>query len=176
MLLALLLAAASPVLPPPPAAATGASGSIDPVAATRAYIDTLPAEQRARSNAYFEGGYWLELWNTLWAAGVFLLLLFTGASAKWRDMAERWVRAKPLQTAIYWVGFLVATTALSFPLSIYRDWYREHQYGLSNLTFGGWLAEEGKGLIVGAIAGSLAVTILYAVVRRLGRTWWIWGT
>ena len=179
MPIALLLAAAlsqtaplTPVSPPPPAA-SGASGSIDPGAATRAYIDTLPAEQRARSNAYFEGGYWLDFWSFLWSAGVFLLLLFTGASAKMRDRAERTGR---LRLPVYWLQFLLATWVLSFPLSIYRDWYREHQYGLSNLTLAAWLGEEAKGLLVGAIFGSLAVVALYAVVRKLPRTWWIWGT
>ena len=77
---------------------------------------------------------------------------------------------------MYWLQFLLATWVLSFPLSIYRDWYREHQYGLSNLTFAAWLGEEAKGLLVGAIFGSLAVVALYAVVRKLPRTWWIWGT
>ena len=179
MPIALLLAAAlsqtaplTPVSPPPPAA-SGASGSIDPGAATRAYIDTLPAEQRARSNAYFEGGYWLDFWSFLWSAGVFLLLLFTGASAKMRDRAERTGR---LRLPVYWLQFLLATWVLSFPLSIYRDWYLEHQYGLSNLTLAAWLGEEAKGLLVGAIFGSLAVVALYAVVRKLPRTWWIWGT
>ena len=163
-------------MPAPPAAATGASGSIDPAAATRAYIDTLPAAQRAKSDAYFEGGYWLDLWEFLWGAGVSLLLLFTGMSAKMRDRAERMTRVSALQTAIYWVQFLAATFVLSYPLSVYRGWYREHQYGLSNLSFGAWMAEAAKGLAVGAVLGSLAMIVLYAVVRRLPRTWWIWGS
>src|SRR2546430_5222089 len=85
LLLAALLSAAPAelvLLSPPPAAASGASGSIDPAAATRAYLDQLPAEQRARSDAYFEGGYWLQLWTFLWTAAVFILLLQTGLSAR----------------------------------------------------------------------------------------------
>src|SRR5205807_1958111 len=92
LLLAALLSAAPAelvLLSPPPAAASGASGSIDPAAATRAYLDQLPAEQRARSDAYFEGGYWLQLWTFLWTAAVFILLLQTGLSARMRDLARR---------------------------------------------------------------------------------------
>ena len=37
----------------------------DADAATQAYLDRLPADVVARSNAYFEGGYWLQLWNFL---------------------------------------------------------------------------------------------------------------
>src|SRR3954453_23690805 len=92
LLLAVLLAAApADLVPPspPPAAASGASGSIDPASATRAWLDQLPADQRARSDAYFEGGYWLQLFGFLWIAAIFLLLLQTGASARMRDLAER---------------------------------------------------------------------------------------
>ena len=46
-------AAALQKLPPPPAAASGASGTLDPLAAARAYLDELPPAQRLRSNAYF---------------------------------------------------------------------------------------------------------------------------
>lgn len=165
------LAPAAPV----PAAASGASGSIDVEAATRAYLELLPAAQREKSNAYFEGGYWLRLWDFLWGAGVALLLLATGLSARMRDRAERVSRVRALQAALYWLQFLLATTVLSFPMSIYRDYLREHRYGLSNLSFAGWLSEELKGLLVAAIFGTLAVVALYAVVRRLPRTWWIWG-
>jgi len=47
----------SPVLQIPPAAQ--ARPEFDPEAATRAYLATLGPEQKARSDAYFEGGNWL---------------------------------------------------------------------------------------------------------------------
>ncbi len=174
---AMLAAAPAHLVPaaPPPAAASGASGSIDPEAATRAYLDQLPADQRARSDAYFEGGYWLSLWSFLWGAGVFVLLLHTGLSARMRDFAERITRFRALQTAIYWTSFAVALEVLSLPLFVYRDYLREHSYGLSNLSFGGWLGEELKGLAIVVVLGSLGMIALYAVVRRLARSWWIWA-
>jgi len=178
LLMALALAAApADLVPPspPPAAASGSSGSIDPAAATRAYLDQLPAEQRAKSDAYFEGGYWLTLWDFLYGAGVFLLLLQTGFSARMRDFAERVTRIRALQTGLYWAMFTVVVAVLSFPLSLYRDYFREHSYGLSNLSFGGWFGEQLKGLALSIVFGALAMMALYAVVRRLPRTWWLWG-
>jgi STE24 endopeptidase len=178
LLLASLVAAApADLVPPspPPAAASGASGAIDPMAATRAYLDLLPAAQRARSDAYFEGGYWLTLWDFLWSAAVLLFLLQSGASRWMRDFSERATRFRPLQTWLYWALFVVASSVLFFPLSLYRDYLREHRYGLSNLTFAAWLGEHGKGLLLSVLLGGLAVVALYAVVRRLPRTWWMWG-
>jgi hypothetical protein len=43
--------------------------AFDPAAATRAWLATVPAEKRVRSDAYFEGGYWLILWNFLLGSG-----------------------------------------------------------------------------------------------------------
>src|SRR5205823_11899683 len=85
-------------LKPPPPAASGASGSIDPDAATRAYLAWQTPASKARSDAYFEGGYWLDLWTFLWAAAAYFVLLHTGASARMRDFAER-LRFRPLQVA-----------------------------------------------------------------------------
>src|SRR5213596_997590 len=68
------------------------TGITDPAAATRAWLDTIPPDEKARSDAYFEGGYWLILWNFLAGAAISLLLLPTGWSAKMRDVSERITR------------------------------------------------------------------------------------
>ncbi len=158
-----------------PPEAKGASGHIDPEAATRAYLATLPPDKKARSDAYFEGGYWLLLWDFAVGAAIYLLLLGTGWSARMRDAAERVSRWRWAAIPLYWAMFLVATTVLGFPLAAYEGFIREHQYGLSNLTFGGWLWESIKGLLVGLVLGGIAMTVFYLVVRRTGRRWWVWG-
>src|SRR5438105_4924555 len=109
------------------------------------------------------------------AAAAYLVLLHTGVSARMRDLSERLTRVRSLQMGAYWVQFLVAVAIMSLPLTVYRDFVREHRYGLSNLTFAAWLGELGKGLAISAVLGGLAMMILHALVRRLPRTWWIWG-
>ena len=147
----------------------------DPELATRAYLATIPAQEKARSDAYFEGQQWLRLWQFLLGAALSLVLLVTGLSAWMRDLAERLTSWKPLQTAAYWAQYLIFTTLVSFPFAVYRGFIREHQYGLANQTFGSWLSDQTKGFAVGLILGGIFVTVLYGVVRRLRRSWWIWG-
>jgi len=144
--------------------------------ATEAWLGLLSPEQRALSDAYFEGGYWLKLWSLLYGLGVMALLLWTGWSRRMRDLAER-VGGKPgLSVAIYVALFIVATSVLDLPLSIYQGFVREHQYGLSNLTFPGWLREALLGLAVTLAIGPVVLSILYAGVRRAGPRWWVWAT
>jgi STE24 endopeptidase len=156
--------------PPKPGA------SFDPVAATEAYLARLTPEQRAKSDAYFEGGYWLILWGFLYGLGVAALLLGTRISARMRDLSERLVRFRPLQVFLYWLQYLLLTTVLSCPLTVYDGYFREHKYGLSNQTFGAWMTDLFKGLGVGALLGGIAVVAVYTIFRRCPRTWWVWGT
>jgi STE24 endopeptidase len=148
---------------------------VGPEAATRAYLGAVPPDAKARSDEYFEGGYWLILWQFLWSSAVLVLVLHTGWSARFRDLGARIARFRWLQPGIYWIGFLLFTTLLGFPLAVYSGFWREHQYGLATQTFGGWLGDYLKALGVGAVLGSILVVILYAVLRRAGRTWWLWG-
>ena len=62
----------------------------DADAATRAYLDRLPPDVVARSNAYFEGGYWLQLWNFLIGLVIAVILLSGQRAASMRDWAPRW--------------------------------------------------------------------------------------
>jgi STE24 endopeptidase len=159
-----------------PAAAAPVTGpAFDAAAATRAYLAKMPAAQKARSNAYFEGGYWLILWAFLATAAVSLLLLSTRWSARMRNVAERISGRKPIQTAIYWVQYTLVSALLIFPFTWYQGFRREHQYGLANQTFGPWLGDWAKGIAVSIVFGALAVPILYGVIRRAGRNWWVWG-
>jgi STE24 endopeptidase len=92
-----------------------------------------------------------------------------------RDVAVRLTRFPWMQTFIYWVQYLVVTTILGFPLAWYEGLFREQKYGLATQTFGPWMGDQFKGLLVSLILGGLAVVLLFAIVRRFPRTWWIWG-
>lgn len=154
-----------------PASAT----HFDPEAATQAYLATLPAASLERSNAYFEGGYWLTLWDMVVATAVAWLLLARKWSERMRSAAERWTRFRWLQTAIYAAQYIVIVSLLTLPWNAYEGFFREHQYDMSNQSLAGWLADQGKGLILSLIFGCIAATAIYAVIRKAPRTWWLWG-
>ena len=144
-------------------------------AATDAYLAQIPASARARSDAYFEGGYWLILWDFLMAIVIYWALLRFGWSVRMRDFARRITRIAFLQDMIYWVQFLILTAILGAPLAIYEGYFREHKYGLANQTFGPWLGDQLKDLAVNMVLGGLLIAILFAIVRKLNRSWHIWG-
>src|SRR5437763_13800074 len=80
----------------PPAAQP--SAHFDPEAATEAYLAQIPPAARARSDAYFEGGYWLILRDFLYAAVVPLPPLYLPWAARMRAFPEPVTRFRPVET------------------------------------------------------------------------------
>lgn len=143
--------------------------------ATQAYVDLLTPEQRAQSDAYFEGGYWITLWDVLITLAVAGLLLFSGASRKMRDWSEKVGHSRFIHTAIYILMFSVAVYILYLPWTVYLDFWREHQYGLATQNFADWFGENLIGLAISLILGVPVIALLYAAVRRAGAAWWAWA-
>jgi STE24 endopeptidase len=148
----------------------------DPTTATQRWLDSVPRNQRDKSDAYFEGGYWLILWNFLLTAAISVFLLASRFSARLRDFSERVTKIKNFQIACYAIPYLLFVYALSFPLNLYENFFREHQYGLATQSFAPWFREQLLGLALTLVGGTLVVIVLYTVFRRAPRTWWIWAT
>src|SRR5215471_860014 len=145
------------------------TGITDPAAATRAWLGTIPPDEKARSDAYSEGGYWLILWNFLLTAAIALLFLTTGLSARIRDLAATLTRFRPIQAGIYAIGFALITAILNFPLNFYEGFVREHRYGMSNQTFWAWFSESLTTFGISVVVLVISLTILYRIFQATER-------
>ena len=153
-----------------------ASAHFDADTATAAYLATMTPAARARSDAYFEGGYWLILWDFVITLLLAWALLGSRLSARMRDFAVRLTRFRWAQTALYAIQYFILTAVVTLPWAAYEGYFREHQYGMSNLGLTGWLGDQAKGLCIALIFGTLVVVAIYAVIRKLPKTWWVWGS
>ena len=70
----------------------------------------------------------------------------------------------------------VSDILITFPFSVYTDFIREQNYGLSNMTFTGWLSEDLIQTALFLVFGSLIILVLYIVMKKVTRQWWIWGS
>lgn len=174
-LLALSVVGLAAAVPEAAFAQEAAAQPFDPDAATEAYLASLSGPEREKSDAYFEGGYWLILWGFLYGLVVAWLLLRKGFSARIRNWCEARSKLPFLQTVFYSATYIGLTSALSFPWVLYTGFYREHQYDLATQDLGAWLGDRVTGLGMGIIGGSLFIAVLYAVIRKTGTKWWMWG-
>lgn len=152
------------------------SGAFDPEAATQAYLSTLQGAARAKSDAYFEGGYWLLLWGTLVSVLVDYALLHFGLSARFRDWAERVTSKRFLQSMLYALPYMVASAIIALPWTIYTGYFREKQYDLLSQGFLAWGGEQLIGLAIGVVGFMLIIALVMAGIRRSPKRWWLYGT
>jgi len=152
-----------------------ATPKFDAARATAGYLARISGPARAKSDAYFEGGYWLILVDLVWTLAVSGLLLWLGLSARIRDWAAERTHNRTYQAALYAGAYIVIAFSAQFPLAVYEGYVREHAYGLSNQNFSAWLGDTGTGLGLTFVAGIIFVPLLYAAIRRAGESWWLWG-
>lgn len=148
---------------------------LNAMAATQAYMDRIPADVQARSDAYYEGGYWLQLWHLLIGVLIAVVWLMGRRSARLRDWAARRGGGPLRRDFLFSVVYLGIGSLVSLPLTAYEEWWREHAYGMSTQGLSAWLIDwliaSGINLLIGAIA----FTVLYALMRRARDWWWAWG-
>ena len=137
-----LAPAARPPLEVPAGAAAGST--FDAVRATDAYLATVPADKKARSDAYFEGGYWLRLWGFLYRSLALWLILSLRWSVAMRNRAARLTRFSPLRVMAYGAQLVTIMSVATFPWNFYTDFMREHQYGLATQSLGPWFGDQAK--------------------------------
>lgn len=152
------------------------AAAFDPETATNAYLATLNGAARAKSDAYFEGGYWLTLWGTLVAILSDGLVLHFGLSRRFRDWAERVTKRRWLQPALYALPYILMGTLITLPWTIYTQFIREKQYDLMNQTLGAWAIDQAKDLGIDLVIIPLIFAAIFVALRRFPRSWWLWAT
>jgi STE24 endopeptidase len=147
----------------------------DPAAATAAYLATLPPEAHAKAAAYTQGGHWLLLWGTLVGIVVSWIVIRTGVLVRVRDGVER-RRPHPWLAVMAVVAVdAVIEGLLTLPWDAYARWWRERRYGLTSQALGGWLSQHALAAAIGLVEFVILFSVLYALIRRFRRTWWLWG-
>ncbi len=108
----------------------------------------------------------------LYEIAVLLLVLATGWSARLREAAYRWVRWPFTAGMSYFVLLTLVTTVLEYPLSFTSEFLVPHRFALTDQTFGAWMLDFGKALLVNLAIGSVLAALVLAGIRRV-RRWWL---
>ncbi|WP_309602613.1 M48 family metallopeptidase [Sphingomonas sp.] len=157
-------------------AAVAAAPPFDAEAATRAYLATLNGAARAKSDAYFEGGYWLPIWGALISILSYWVMLRFGWSAAWSAWSQKVVKWRWLQPALYSLPFGLIGGLMTLPWGIYTGFIREHQYGMSNQSAGEWAKELAIMTGVGVVLSAIFFVVIFAVIRKSPTRWWLWAS
>ena len=117
----------------------------------------------------------LARWDNLLDAAIALLLTIGGGIAGidtlWRTLG--W-SATWHGTAVV-LSTLLLISALNLPLSLYRTFGIEARFGFNRTTFGLFVADLLKGLLVSLALGGPLVFVVLWLMQRAGTLWWLYA-
>ena len=172
ILLAGLSAAALALVSRAPAAIRQADPGPDATDASNGAKFT--SEQIARHGAYRGPAYLSVVLSvalqiaSLWLLGRYIVPRFV---PRFGAVPGGWLSMVILVTVLV----VVAMTVVSLPSSYVRGLQMDRAWGLSTQTSGAWLADQGRGLLVGLVTAIVAAVVFFGLVRAFPRTWWLWG-
>src|SRR6266850_7343613 len=158
---------------PLPAVTSAAAGGQAPA---HDYLAEIRANFTPENRAYSSTRSALGFVDPFYTILVAVLLLFSGLSARMRDIAYDLVKGRYLRVLVYLVMFSAVSFILVLPLAWAGDFALEHKYGLSNQTLGGWFGDQLKaGAIQIIFLGVIPiVSLAYRRIELNPRRWWLW--
>ena len=133
---------------------------------------TLPPATLAKARHLASLRVTLHATAILWGLANLLLLLATGAVARMRNAALRLTRFRFLQAYAFLLFFLLARALLNLPLNLYGH-HLAVAYGLSIQRWPSWAADLAKSLGLTWLIGGALVWLLFWIIGRFPRRWWL---
>jgi STE24 endopeptidase len=147
--------------------------AFDPNAAAARYIDSLGPAVLHKAHDYTVGKEWMLLWGLVAAAIVTWLIVRSGLFDRIQAKLQR--RAFALRAFVVGAVYLVVSAILTLPWTLYADWWREKSYGRTSQPLGDFLFQGLLSLAISAAIGGIFLMLLYLLIRKAGRTWWVWS-
>ena len=140
--------------------------------ATKAYIDGLGEEALVQAAAYTAGNHWLMLWSLVVTVLSTWLILRSGILT---TLAVK-LSGKGLFNRAFRVSatFIVLSSIIELPWTIYTSWYRQTQYDMTAQPLGDFLGQAGLSLALSAVIMGVLLALFYVLVNRVGKLWWAW--
>lgn len=136
-------------------------------------VDSLGPEALAKAEAYTTGNHWLLFAGV--AVSVLVAFIMVRLRLLDRIAARMEKRGLFLSTFTVSAAFLLISTIIALPWTIYTDWHRERSYDLSSQGLGDFLGQLAISEGIGMVLGGLFLAGVYALIRRTGTRWWLWS-
>jgi Zn-dependent protease with chaperone function len=134
---------------------------------------TLSPEKREKAIAYARSRYGLHFASFLWSVLVLVAIIGARVGPRLRDRAEAVSRRRFWQAAVFVPLLFVTQSVLEIPTAAYGH-HLSLLYQQSVQGWGSWLWDQAKGLLVGLVVAIPVVWLLYAILRKSPRRWWLW--
>ncbi|MDQ5872184.1 MAG: M48 family metallopeptidase, partial [Acidobacteriota bacterium] len=136
-------------------------------------VYSLPPETHEKAVAYSRARYRLHFAAAAWQVALLAGILALKIAPRFRDIAERVSRRRFIQALVFTPLVLGLVGLLTLPFDVWGH-RLSVAYGQSVQGWGSWLADWLKGNLVGLVIAVPLVWMLYGILRRAPRRWWLW--
>ena len=110
---------------------------------------------------------------TAWEIVTILLILQLGIAARMRNVANNLSKNRWVQCFLFFFEVLVLSYLLHLPINLYEH-HVSLEYGLSVQHWASWFGDEMKSFLLLYLFGGLGVMLLFSLIRKFPRRWWVW--
>jgi Zn-dependent protease with chaperone function len=134
---------------------------------------SLPPDKLQRAIEYAHAGYWLHFTSEIYAIVILVAIVATGLSAKFRDWAEAASKRRFVQALVFIPLLLVTNDLLYLPANLFGQ-HLELKFDQSIQSWPSWFWDWTKSELILLACGVPLAWLLYAVIRRSPRRWWLY--
>ena len=134
---------------------------------------SLPPDKLQRAIEYAHAGYWLHFSSEIWAIAILAAILGFGLAAKYRDWAVGASARRFVQAAIFVPLLLLTNDILYLPANLYGQ-HLELKFDQSIQSWPSWFWDWTKGEMIEVICAIPLAWLLFAVIRKSARRWWLY--
>jgi STE24 endopeptidase len=134
---------------------------------------TLPPDLYKKAHDLGRIYFWFGLISFPYGLILFWVILRWKLPVKYRDVAEKMSPRRFVQALVFSPLLILTVAALLSPEDIVEQ-QLSRSYGLSIQGWGSWGWDWLKGQCVNVVFGTIMIWLLYIVIRRSPRRWWLW--
>ena len=149
---------------------------LDPALATKAYLDRIPEDMRARGERYSDSRLLAFVLRVLVELGLTVLIMTSGIAARMRDATMRRFKGPLFVDTAMAVQYFVVLFVVTLPVEIYAGFVRPHRVGFSAQPFPAWLEGALTNWAVLTAFYVVGALVVYRFIRRRPTQWVLWAT
>lgn len=139
-----------------------------------AFRDIFDADTYAKSQEYTRIRSVFGIGKSVLSIVVFFTFWWL-VGFQWLDNWVRGFECGPILTGMIFVGVLfLANYLLTIPLDLYSTFKIEADFGFNKMTFGTWMGDQVKALILGVIIGAPMLALILWLFQTVPNAW-LWG-
>jgi STE24 endopeptidase len=134
---------------------------------------TLAAHQKAADYTVAKTRF--GLLEMTWGASVLLGWTLLGGLDLLNKLLLGWIGGGMLQQLALIAAFALLGGLLELPFTLWQTFRLEERFGFNKMTWRLWLADAGKGLLLGALIGLPIAALILWLMGAAGQLWWLWA-